>query len=1261
MRRLVLILLLVLPLPLLAQSEDDRSYVTGLIEDAVSGLGREVRLIGFRGALSSRATIDQITIADDEGVWLRAEGVGMQWSRTALLRGNLNIEELSAERIELIRVPVPVDEGSTLEAAEAKPFALPDLPVSVNIGEVRADVIELAPDFLGEPLSARFEGSATLSGGAGDAELRLERVDGKEGRFVVDLAYSNATRQLAIDLLAEEGEGGIAARLIGLPGNPSARLTVTGDAPLDDFSAVIALGTAGEDRLTGDVTLRTQPVAATDDGTLPADPDRDFALELSGDIRPLLEPQYHRFFGQRTRLAVDGTAHGDGRLTLSALTLGADQLVLRGRGALAADGWPERFDLRGRLASGTGAPVRLPITGDPISVQAVALDLSYEEAEGDRWEGRFDIDGFSRPGLEIGKLFLEGGGQIIAADPDQRGRFSAILDYAAEGMALEDAALTEALGEDIRGEINFGRVEDEPLVLNRLTVRGAGIALRGSGLIEGPDERFRTRGNLRVEAEDFARFSALAGQPLGGSGMIALTGRARPFDGVFDLFLSSSVRDLTVDVARLDPLLRGNANLSLVINRDEEGTRLRNLSLRGEDLSADASADITARGVQADIRASVEDLALVDPGLSGPGTLRADIRTDTQDVIRLDARLDAPAAALTTRVTATPKPGNNYSLDGNAQLSAQNLAAYAGLVGQRLSGAADISVEGQVETDTGTATADLAMTTRELRAGPAGIDPLLRGEGRVEASFSRTETGRIRLDGLRVAYPNLTATGDVSLSAEGLGRAALDLRLADIGLFTSDFSGPLTAQVTADQDTAGWQVNGNATGPAGTAAQVSGRVANGGSLALSIAGDAPLALANTFIAPRQISGLARFNLSLNGPAALGSLSGPVTISDARLSDPTLTQAVEDVTGTVTLGGGSARLDLAGRIAAGGQIALEGPIGLAAPFNSDLSSRITSAVLREPALYQTTADGAIRVSGPLAGGATIAGSVNLGPTEVQVPSSTASALGELPLVTHLGPRADVRRTLDRAGLDVTPTRRGGGAGRRPFGLDIVINAPSRIFIRGRGLDAELGGTLRIGGTTADVIPEGQFSLIRGRLDLLGQRFDLTEGFAQISGDFLPFLRLVATTRARSGTEVSIIVEGPANAPEVRFESNPQLPEDEVLSQLLFGRDLSSISPLQAVQLASAVATLSGRGGGGVLNDVRQGLNLDDFDLTTDEGGNVAVRAGKYLSDNVYTDVTIGADGRADINLNLDLTDDVTVRGSVLNDGETRLGVFYERDY
>ena len=231
---------------------------------------------------------------------------------------------------------------------------------------------------------------------------------------------------------------------------------------------------------------------------------------------------------------------------------------------------------------------------------------------------------------------------------------------------------------------------------------------------------------------------------------------------------------------------------------------------------------------------------------------------------------------------------------------------------------------------------------------------------------------------------------------------------------------------------------------------------------------------------------------------------------------------------------------------------------------------------------------------------------------------------------------------------------------PLALDLTLNAPGRVFVRGRGLDAELGGTLRLGGTTRAVVPAGSFGLIRGRLDLLGNRFTLTDGSASMIGDFVPMVTLVASTES-DGVTTSVRVSGRADGPEITFQSIPELPQDEVLARLIFRRSLISLSPFQAAQLALSVATLTGRADESILSRTRQAMGLDDLDFTVDDQGNTALRAGRYLSADVYTDLSIDSTGRSEVSINLDLSPSVTLRGRADTEGRSGIGVFFERDY
>ena len=558
-----------------------------------------------------------------------------------------------------------------------------------------------------------------------------------------------------------------------------------------------------------------------------------------------------------------------------------------------------------------------------------------------------------------------------------------------------------------------------------------------------------------------------------------------------------------------------------------------------------------------------------------------------------------------------------------------------------------------------------AEATFDARVGELGsLVPQLPGEATAEGTVSRRD-GAFGIDVVAAGPQGTRAVIDGTYDPEGATDVEFDVALADVAAFVPRLSGRVAAQGTLRAEGAGGPLAIDAAlqGPAGSQAQLGGTVARDFATAdLSATGTAPLELVNPFIRPRAIEGTARFDLALDGPLAPDALSGTVTAQGARIALPDQRLAIEGIDATVQLTGGRAVLDVTGELSSGGRLAVTGPVALSAPFPAELTVVADDLVVVDPLLYETSLDGQVAVTGPLTGsGGRIAGEIVLAETEVRIPSTGFGGSGAIPLIEHVNAPSAVLLTRRRARLaDVAPATRRGTPQRNAFDLDLVIRA-ERIFVRGRGLDAELGGALRLAGTTADVVPVGQFDLVRGRLNLLGQRFDFDEGSFALQGDFVPVIRLVAVTEAEED-QLSIILEGELTEPDLRIVSASGLPEDEAIARLLFGRDLRELSPLQAARLAAAVAELSGRGGGlGVIGGLREGVGLDDLDITSSEDGTLALRAGAYLTDNIYTDLSIDEDGRTEINLNLDVTDDVTVKGRVNAEGESGLGVFFERDY
>lgn len=1237
--------------PALAQEAappDDRGFLQALIEDNLSTEDTQVRIEGFKGSLTSASSIDRLTVADVDGVWLTMTGLKLDWSRAALLSRRLEVTELSVEEILLDRLP-PGQKAPP--SAEAKPFKLPELPVEVDIKKIAAGAITLGPKVLGTAATLSLDGSAVLSGGAGKVDLQANRTDGRSGSFKIAAGYSNETQVLDLDVLLDEAPDGIAANVLNLQGRPSVRMAIAGSAPLSQFEATIDLQTDGVPRLNGQVRLASVPDA--DQPDLP--PAREFSAALVGDVAPLFSPSLAGFFGENISLSVSGLRLPDGRVQIASLSAETAALSLGGSLDLAANGLPERFDLTGRIAGVAGEAVILPLPGLATTLTSAEFSAQFDAATGDTWQAGATIQEFTRNGLSVDTAVVSANGTITS---DMARKVSAKIGFAAFGVDHTDKALARAMGPKLAGSAVLDWTEGAPLQMLDLQVEGAGLKLRAAGTLDKFDTGLTAIGAADLEASSIDRFSGLVGRDIAGGIRLHAEGSGALLDGSFDVALSAEATDLVTGTPRVDPLLAGVSQLRLEAKRDETGTQLSLLTVRSQAVDAKASGTLSSAAGQLDVQAVLQDLSLVDANLDGPANLDAAVSWQKDAPMRI-SRLNLTGAGVELSGRGEVDLADDaLPASGQADIVIADLSRLSGLAGRTLKGSLKLAALGAGQILGRDFNVSLDAEGESPGIGIAEVDRLLAGSARFSVQVARVAE-QFSLGRLDLETPEVTVEAH---STAGPGSPlAFSARLANVGLFAPDFPGPAAMQGTAEPSGQDWLLSLNGTGPGGTTAKVEGLVAGDlGDVDLAITGAAPLGMANPFIAPRSLQGTVRYDLQLVGRPTPANLSGQLSTSDARLSAPTLNLVLSDIDGSVALSNQRAQIGVSARARDGGSIRVEGAVNLRPGYSASLTVALSQLVLTDPALYRTTLDGTVSLDGPMTGGGKISGTIDLGSTEVQVTAGTAGGGDIVPGLIHVNEPAESRRTRARAGLLDTGAGAAAGGGGAALGLDLLVRAPSRIFIRGRGVDAEFGGQVRLTGTTRDVIPIGQFTLIRGRLDLLGKRFDLTEGQVRIQGTLDPYMRLVAETRNGDITS-RIVIDGQISTPDVSFESDPDLPEDEVVAQLLFGRDMSTLSPFQALQLASAVATLTGRGGGGIVSNIRSNVGLDDLDVTSTASGETEVRAGKYLTDSIYSDIIVDSAGKTEVNLNLDISPKLKLKGRVTSEGDTGVGIYYQRDY
>jgi translocation and assembly module TamB len=299
-----------------------------------------------------------------------------------------------------------------------------------------------------------------------------------------------------------------------------------------------------------------------------------------------------------------------------------------------------------------------------------------------------------------------------------------------------------------------------------------------------------------------------------------------------------------------------------------------------------------------------------------------------------------------------------------------------------------------------------------------------------------------------------------------------------------------------------------------------------------------------------------------------------------------------------------------------------------------------------------------LTGPLARTPRISGRVDLTRLDVAVPDRLPTTLRPIEKTRHIAPPPQVARRL--AAERRARAARGGRAAMFVATLDLSITAPNRIFVRGRGLDAVLGGSLRLTGTTSEPVAIGAFDLARGRLAILGQRLDFSRGRLAFTGSLVPDLDFLASTQAGEVT-ANVAVTGPANEPSFAFSSQPDLPQDEVLSRILFSRASGGLSPFQALQLAQAASQFSGGGGDDSFERLRKSLGVDCLDIQAGAGG-PSVGISRAISDRVSIGVKAGATAeQSGLSVDVDVTRRLRVQTEVGAGGSTSVGVGAEWEY
>ncbi len=953
-----------------------------------------------------------------------------------------------------------------------------------------------------------------------------------------------------------------------------------------------------------------------------------------------------------------------------------------------------------RIAPYVRAPLRLtaPLTveTDAISTEALALDTQGLDAT---VSGRYTLStkGFSG----AAQLTAEPGllPPAIAAKLDRPVLMSTRIDYAApQAVSLRDIDLQTNLGQvqgslsldpqgalatDLTGQLNdLGNFVDRiqgaasfdlsasgPLDAIEATVnvavengKAAGYKLTGLALTaQGLASATAPQGDIRLSGQ-------IDGKPVQASGKVVNTEGVTQVEGLaVDIGPNTlnGALSLGADFAPTGEIAFDFPDLSLLAalaGQQVEGDLKGGVTLgsAGGKTSAIVKASgtkITRDGVVID--RPVIDLNATDiAALAASGVVTADAVTSGANRIE-GLRLNVDRAGDATQFDLAARYDN-----APVTLSGRLSQTSAGMM---------FGVDSLQAAPRGIPLALAAPTTIRIDNGTVVIPAttISAGSGRVTVSGDVGERLKLQADitdlpaSLANALaPQIAPEGSISGRIDVSGTAA-----APVADYRLDWQGAAIAQSRAaglaplgltangrfenQRLTLDSRVTGSGIGISGTGTV---SLTNGVGLDLRIQGDVPFSAINSQLAAQGLvaEGTARVNLTVSGNSAEPGITGTIATSGARVVDVRRNLAIEQIATTINLTGNRAEIgSLTGNFATGGRVTASGSIDIRAPgLPADLTIALDKAVYVDGNTVTSTADARLTLKGPLLAGPTLAGTVNLSRTSITISESKPTSLRELD-IEHRNAPAEVLRQQSKQ----DPAQ--GRSSSAPIVLDLTISSPTQTFIRGRGIDAELGGTIALTGTAAAPSISGAFELRRGRMQILTKRLNITEATITFGGDLVPLIDLEATTTS-GGATITINLTGLASNPSVTFNSSPALPQDEILAQLIFGQSMARLSALQIAQLADAAAQLAGGRGTSLFQSLRTSLGIDDLDVSTDETGQTSISAGKYLNDRTYLELQQSGSGGAKAVINLDIGRGLKLKGEAGGDGAGG-GIFYEKEY
>ncbi|HEV2268748.1 MAG TPA: translocation/assembly module TamB domain-containing protein [Steroidobacteraceae bacterium] len=1274
-----------------------------------------VRIAGLGGTFPGTIDLASLQLSDPKGVWLSAAQISLHWSPLALLAWHLHVDSLEIRAVDVARKPVSTAATSSRSSSSSS------LP-AVDLDRLDVGTLVLEPAAAG--MAARLNIGGNLhyrSMKDARGSLIARRTNGT-GDYEVTFGITSAATSARLKL--EEPAGGPLEHLVNLPDLGALSVVASVDGPenaerlrLDAHAGQLSASAAGTVDLAGRAADLSYLVSSPAMSPKPGLAWRRVALQgrwvgseaaphATGvlDLEGLELTDGAQLGSLRANLAADGRL-----LTLRAT---ADGIMMAGSQPQLLQGSPLNLDATLHLDT-AGRPLQMTLTDRLLDLDVKAVTEGARSATFNLQLR--DLSALATPYHEDIRGTMSLSGKI--AEQNQ----ATTLEVSGTGALAGSSVASKLLGADTRLHL-AGTMTTATVDVDTLELSGRALSVSAWAAAERSGPGASTPGVQSVRAHWRVSLPKLALISPSVRGSLETTGTA-----------NGPLQSLTADV---------QAKAQLVMQGAPPGTVTASLQARG--LPSAPSAVIEANGsfagaplrLEASLkRAGANTYHILIPRITwrsvavngdltsgrnldkGRGSLRLRVGSlaDLQPFVK--TRL---GGSINGTFALTPGAGGGRA---NLDLVAHNVEA-SGVAGD-----GHLSAIGPLNA----LRIELTAQSPNLQGSPANIEAgaqlnetkrvldLDRFEARYHGqtvhliSPSQVMFARaISVQNLRLAAQKAIIAADGELSPTLNFRASIhhvDAALVDAfvpnllaqGSFDADAqlrgskSAPLgrvsfrmTGLKMANTATQGLPaVNARGSGrlrgqvadlsaqlDAGSVSRLtmSGRAPLGatGTVALRIAGKLDAALMNSILETRgeRAAGTIIVKASVAGTAHEPQIRGMVQLANGDLRDYSEGIHLGDINARLVGNQGVLKIAHMTARAGPGQLSAQGTVGVLQPqipISVSLSAQHIQPITND--IMTANLDTHIQVAGTLRQRINVTGEIHVNHASISIPNGLPPNVATLDVI--------------RAGQAPPPK----SSSKLVIGLGISLDAPDAIFVQGRGLDAQLGGRLRIAGTSDNPRVSGGFRMIRGTFSLAGTNLNFTSGKVSFNGEGLkgridPTLDFIAQSSVvyNGPTTVTLHVTGFADSPKIALSSNPSLPQDDLLGLLLFGKPASQLTAFQLAETGAALASLSGIGSGGggggskwnPLTWIKSAFGLNTLSVGSasssnggaagggSQTGGASITAGKYVSKRVYVAATQTTNGSSQVQVNVDLSEYLKLQTRLGNGTATAQGTTPEND-